>query len=329
MKQMELVYQIMEQENINEESAIKYIISNIMKNNGIPEEEAVKAFFKLSDERHNKIGKEIINVYLFDKYPVEKPKAIVNIAPPASGKTGLNGFSANEFVDNNVVIINSDELKPYHPYIDVIAKYYPQYYTKVTDQESNTWTSDLFDTALAQGYNVIFEGTGKNARILNTIKEKMKGYDVTVRGMAVNEMNCLISILERYEGQVQTKGWGRLVVIDHFLETYGNMPETIDEIEKSRIVNSVEVYKRGERVNKPRKIYDSNDRKNGRFPNAKFAVLGTRQEDEEVANAYFEEKKEKLMKSLNRENVSDAEKIIINRIVRLNENYNEKKTAIR
>ena len=35
------------------------------------------------------------------------------------------------------------------------------------------------------------------------------------------------------------------------------------------------------------------------------------------------------MKSLNRENVSDAEKIIINRIVRLNENYNEKKTAIR
>ena len=58
---------------------------------------------------------------------------------------------------------------------------------------------------------MIFEGTGKNTRILNTISEKMQGHIVTVRGMAVNELNCLISILERYEGQLNIQGFGRLV----------------------------------------------------------------------------------------------------------------------
>ncbi len=34
----------------------------------------------------------------------------------------------------------------------------------------------------------------------------MQGYRIIVRGMAVNELNCLMSIIERYEGQVKQKG---------------------------------------------------------------------------------------------------------------------------
>ena len=92
--------------------------------------EEVKKKYKLSDEEHEKIGKEIQKIMLYDAYPVENPIAIIDIEPTASGKTGLNGFGKEQFVDNNVVIINSDELKPFHPYIDEIAKHYPQYYTK-------------------------------------------------------------------------------------------------------------------------------------------------------------------------------------------------------
>ena len=70
--------------------------------------EEIKEKYKLSQEEHDAIFEQIVELYLYDKFPVENPKAIVNIAPPASGKTGLNGFSANQFLDNNVVIINSD-----------------------------------------------------------------------------------------------------------------------------------------------------------------------------------------------------------------------------
>lgn len=305
-------------ENLVNKAKVENIIKEIMKTENLTEEEAVKKYYKLSEEEHDRIANEILTIFLHDKFPVKNPRAIINIAPPASGKTGLNGYSQEEFVDNNVVIINSDELKPFHPKIDDIAKYYPQYYTKVTDQESNTWTSNLFDKALNDGYNVIFEGTGKNARILETIKSKMQKYHVTVRGMAVNELNCLMSILERYEGQVQTKGWGRLVVIDHFYQTYTAMPDTIDAIEKSRVVDAVEVFKRGSRINSPVKIYDSADYEHGRFPSAKQAVLGARKEDEKQANMYFETKQEKLLESLNRNDVTEAESNIINKMLELN-----------
>ena len=277
--------------------------------------EEIKKRYKLTNEEHDEIQQAILRIWFDDKFPVENPKAIIDIAPPASGKTGLNGFGKDQFFDNNVVIINSDEFKPFHPKVDEIARLYPQYFTKITDQESNTWTSTLFDEALKNGYNVIFEGTGRNARILETIKNKMQKYHVTVRGMAVNELNCLISILERYEFQVKAKGWGRLVTLDHFYETYNAMPQTIDEIEKSKVVDSVEVYKRGKIPSQPIKIYDSTEVEMGRFHNARFAVFGGREEDKKLANEYFIKNEAILLKLLENDFVSEEEKEILKQIL--------------
>ena len=286
--------------------------------------EKIKKKYKLSDREHQEIGEQIKRIMLFDKYPVEQPKAIIDIAPPASGKTGLNSYGNMEFENNNVVIINSDELKPFHPKVDEIAKLYPEFYTKITDQESNTWTSSLFDEALKEGYNVIFEGTGRNARILDTITSKMQGYHVTVRGMAVNELNCLISILERYEYQIATRGWGRLVTLDHFYETYNEMPNTIDIIEKSGVVNTVEIYKRGDLPAQPIKIYDSTEVNMGRFPNAKYAVLGGRLEDEKISTKNFKEKFLEIKDMLDRKDFSDGEKSILLKMIEINNKIESK-----
>lgn len=282
--------------------------------------EEAKQKYKLSEEKHREIQESIMQIMLYDKYPVEKPKAIIDIAPPASGKTGLNSYAHEEFENDNVVIINSDELKPFHPKVDEIAKLYPEYYTKITDQESNTWTSHLFETALQQHYNVIFEGTGRNAKILETIQNRMQDYEVTVRGMAVNELNCLISILERYEYQVHTKGWGRLVTLHHFYETYNQMPSTIDAIEKSGMVEKVEIYKRGELPHQPLKIYDSMDKESGRFPNVKYAILGGRLEDEKMANQYYETKLVSVLELLKEKDISEEEKEILRKMQEIHEN---------
>lgn len=276
--------------------------------------EEVKKRYKLSDEQHNEIEKSIMSIMFYNKYPTDNPQAIIDIAPPASGKTGLNSYGYKQFKDNNVIVINSDELKPYHPKVDEIAKLYPQYYTKVTDQESNSWTSEVFDRALREGYNVIFEGTGRNARILETIRTKMQGYNVSVRALAVNELNCLLSTIERYIYQVQARGWGRLITLDHFYETYSQMPNTIDAIEKSNVIQSVEIFKRGDEPSCPKKIYDSRDIENGRFPNAKFAILGGRAEDEKNARKNMENKITTIRNFLLNKETSDEEKNIFEKI---------------
>ena len=240
--------------------------------------------FKLSDEEHNKIGNNINEIMLSGKIPSNNPIAIINIAPPGSGKTGLNGMAVNQFADNNVVVINSDELKPFHPQIDEIAKLYPQYYTKVTNQESNQWTDSLFDKAVEGNYNIIFEGTGRNIKLLKSMIDKLKGYRIIVRGMSVNDINCLMSIVERYEGQVENKGWGRLVTISHFYKAYEEMLETIQQLEDLEEIDIVEVYKRGDTPTEPIRIYSSQSKE---FISAKFAVIHGREEDKKVAKQYY------------------------------------------
>ena len=112
--------------------------------------------YKLGEEENRQISRTINEIMLEGKTPVQHPVAVIDIAPPGSGKTGLNGMGFNQFPNNNVVIVNSDELKPFHPRINEIAKLYPQYYTKVTNQESNAWTDNLFDSAVTGSYNIIF-----------------------------------------------------------------------------------------------------------------------------------------------------------------------------
>ncbi len=292
--------------------------------------EEIKKSYKLSEDEHNNVQKEINDIFFKGKKPVENPRGIINIAPPGSGKTQANANAINEFRKKensespNVVVINSDELKPFHPKISEIAKDYPKHFTKITDQDSNTWTSDLFDEALRRKYNVIFEGTGKNTRILYTIRDKMDGYEVDVRTMAVNELNCLISILERYWGQINVKGWGRLVELDHFYECYNAIPDTIDKIEKSKVPERVQVVKRGERPHETDKIYDSENRKNNRFPNAKYAVLGGREEDEREAYAHYNANKQMFEELISREDVSAEEIDIYNRILEIVNEYEKK-----
>lgn len=249
--------------------------------------EEVCTEYKLSEDERNEIGNKINAIMLAGKKTSEQPIAIIDIAPPGSGKTGLNGYACAQFKDNNAVVINSDELKPFHPRIDELAKKYPEYYTKVTNQESNFWTDNLFDVAAASRYNVIFEGTGRNLKLLTKMMSKMHGYKIVVRGMAVNELNCLMSIIERYEGQVEQKGWGRLVMEDHFYKAYDEMLENIQAIEESGMADIVEVYTRSDNPSRPLRIYSSRNRE---FKDARTAVIVGRERDRKSAEQYYEEK---------------------------------------
>ena len=133
-----------------------------------------------------------------------------------------------------------------------------------------------FENAVDNSYNIIFEGTGRNLKLLKKMIEKMSNYRIIVRGMAVNELNCLMSIVERYIGQVEEKGWGRLVTVEHFYKAYEEMLDTIEQLEKLGIADTVEVYMRGNEPTEPQKIYSSDTRE---FANSKLAVITGREID--------------------------------------------------
>lgn len=217
--------------------------------------------YKLSDQEHDYYYEIIKRFYLQDKLPVENPIAVIIGGQTGAGKSGLIGYSTEMFEDNNVIIINSDEIKPFHPHGEEIARNYPKLYTKITDQESNTWTSKLFEELRREKYNIIFEGTMKNNRIADeSITELQElGYTVVVRGLAVCDLESRMSVLERYEGQVNYKGWGRLVVTEHHNQTYEGMPRTINYIEENDKYDVLEIYSRGSKPDKPTLIYSKHN----------------------------------------------------------------------
>lgn len=305
------------------------------------EEEILKKY-KLSEEEHNFYYKIIKRTYTSGKTPVENPIAVIIGGQTGAGKSGLIGYSTKMFTDGNVIIINSDEIKPFHPQSEEIARIYPKLYTKVTDQESNTWTSQLFEELRREGYNIIFEGTMKNNRIADeSITELHQlGYTVIVRGLAVCDLESRTSILERYEGQVSKKGWGRLVVTEHHNQTYLGMPNTIDYICKTGKYDILEIFARGERPDEPITVFaihnsnakqkikraiqskefvSKHQRKFG-FDNAKDSIIESREEEYAWVIPTLEERIKTVMQSMLKRNATDEEKQMV---LDLMEDYQE------
>lgn len=213
--------------------------------------------YKLSTEEHDEIFNTIKRITFMEAEPTDNPIAIIIGGQAAAGKSTIISYSRKLFRDGNVVVINSDTIKGFYPNIEEVAHEHPTLFTKITDQESNTWTSDTFEAAIQGKYNLIFEGTMKNTRILSTIERlKEKGFTVIVRGMAVSKPQSLLSLHERYKKEMKYKGWGRLVEISHHNQTFEGMPNTISAIEKSGLADIIEIYERGSQDDfKPELIY--------------------------------------------------------------------------
>lgn len=305
-------------------------------------EEDIFKKYKLTEEEHKNYYKIIKRIYTSGKTPVKAPVAIIIGGQTGAGKSGLIGYSTRMFEDENVVIINSDEIKPFHPKSEEIAKLYPNLYTKITDQESNTWTSQLFEELRRKHYNIIFEGTMKNNRIADESISELEelGYTVIVRGLSVCDLESRMSILERYEAQVATKGWGRLVVTEHHNQTYNGMPNTIGYIEETGQYDVLEIFARGELPSEPTIIYSKHNeqekekieraiskrkciskhtRKYG-YANAKEAIIENRQEEYDIVIPKLKERMKIVLESMKKRNATEEE---IQNILQLLNEYEE------
>ena len=242
--------------------------------------EDIKKKYKLSENEYNEKYNLIKDIFFKNKVSVQSPIAVIVGGQTGAGKGLLISNGKKLFKDNNVIIINSDEFKPFHPKASEIAEKYSTFFTKVTDQETNTWTSSLFDEAIKNKFNIIFEGTMKNTRIISTINRLQEhGYKVIVKALAVPFSDSLTAIHERYEEQLLTKGWGRLVTIEHHDESYNGMPKTIKEIENSGSFDELDIFSKDSKNNLTLEyINKKNIETNNKYNSAEDAIMQVREE---------------------------------------------------
>ena len=104
--------------------------------------------FKLSEADHEKYYKDIEADLLAYSQSVPHPRVVITGGQPGSGKSKLLEQSKKDFPDGNVVVINGDDLREYHPRAEEIFKLDDKRFAERTDPDSREWTKRLFDQAI-------------------------------------------------------------------------------------------------------------------------------------------------------------------------------------
>jgi len=271
-------------------------------------EQAEKLKYKLSEEEHYRIYKKIEEVVFGNAKKSERPIAIIVGGQSGSGKGAVISYSKRqaEMSGKNMIIISTDEYKPFHPNAADLAKKFPTDYVEIIEQDAGLWTGQILKKAIDEKYSFIFEGTLKNDRIMDRIKElKQNGFMVIVRALAVPKVESLISIHERYQAQIENLGFGRLISSKQHNQAYIGVPQTIDTIEKSGLC-TVEIYKRGIIMSNPKLIYSS-QKKDRTYANARMALVEGRKSEERRSYATALERFEKLKNAYQSRNATIEE----------------------
>lgn len=229
-----------------------------MENKILTNKQEILAHYKLSQEEHDKIYEVVKDAFSQGKTPVKNPTAVVIIGQTGSGKTSLISTSKKVFKDDNVIVINSDDFSCFHPKIKEFAEFYPDYFTELQGQETGTWTSEFFKWSREQGYNVIFETTGWNNRIVDDgIAELNRlGYNVIIRSMAVGDLTSRYSCINRYLNEMELKGYGRQVQVEHHDRSANGMPNTSNYAVDSKACTMLQVFGRGNKKIEPELIHN-------------------------------------------------------------------------
>ena len=270
--------------------------------------QSIKDKYKLPEEEHNKIYKEIEKEVFVNSTPQDEPIAIIVGGQPGCGKGGVIAYTKNQVEANGkcIILITTDEYKPYHPNAIEIARKYPTEYVEIVEQDAGPWTGSIMKKAIDDKHNFIFEGTLKNDRILDRIQElKQNGFNVTVRVLAVPRLESLLTVHERYEKQMEVLTYGRLISIEHHNKAYDGIPAVVDKIEKSGLC-TVEVYLRVDEIGKPVKVYSSKE-KNERFPTARIALEEYRKSEGKETIKTAKTRVNKLRESFVKRNAKESE----------------------
>lgn len=100
--------------------------------------------FLLTAAKHAAIYRKIEAHHFSGTTPQDSPKVIILGGQPGAGKSGLLEASKQDFPGCNVVSINGDELRYYHPQYREIQKADERHFAELTDPHARQWTKQLF-----------------------------------------------------------------------------------------------------------------------------------------------------------------------------------------
>lgn len=203
------------------------------------------------DIAFKKILEDTINNYIL---PLKNPKAYILGGQPGAGKSRLNIFN-KELNNKNLVIINGDEYRQYHPHFLELEEKYGIDFPKFTAKFSSQVVEKLIDELSDKKYNLCIEGTLRTTQVpINTCNLlKSKGYYVQLDIMATKKDISYLSTQLRYFKFLSKGMTARATPKEHHDAVFNKIIDNVRYIYDKKVFDNIKIYDRRLNI-----CYDSN-----------------------------------------------------------------------
>ena len=168
-------------------------------------------FFSLTHEEHRRIFEELKAQSFLRCKESKNPRAIILCGQPGSGRSSQIPRIMQEFSSDGAVLIDASQTQGY--------------------------TKALFDEAIKGNLNLIIKDTLPSSDMLKSLRED--GYSTSIYVISAHERESILSLYEKYEAQIETRGIGDKPKISEHDEIYKLLPSMLQKIEDENSADEI------------------------------------------------------------------------------------------
>lgn len=241
----------------------KNIFGNILKQNK-KKENQLKAYIQnnnellMSEEEFKTVYQLLKRTVKKNKFPVKEPVAITLGGQPGAGKSNIYHIARKRF-SNNIVELDCDAFRVYHPYYKEIKNIFGKDDAIKTNPFVFKAVDLLIEELSNEKYNLIMESSlnSPNSALDNGKNLPPKGYKVELQIMATPKQISWQGTIDRYNKELKNGGSPRAVSKEFHDKVVQNICKSLDTVKKSGLMSNILIYDRNKNC-----LYDMKKDKN-------------------------------------------------------------------
>ncbi len=208
--------------------------------------------------------------------PSKNPEVDFIVGGPGAGKSGVEIFLKNKFKEKGekATVVSSDKIAEFHPYYEeALTELLPEERYRVTRQFVRPAQDIIYHELQKHRISILNENVfNKGTTDIEFVKNfKKVGYKVSINILATDIFINRLSCYEREARALEAGDSPRGISKRDHEKMYNSFVEEIRQIEREKLCDEINVYKRGKSINKPELIYQLGDNRYQNFEEALYS----------------------------------------------------------